>query len=718
MLASFSPSLLFTRYTSSYSTMESNSQGIIPASDASKQRKRPTEAKHIPTAPKEPPSAEFLCQDCVKLDLSKAFSAVDLFYESVRWGYFNNWAINVGHRYRVMRKTDCNLCRMLFRSRIGGEDLPLDSDVDWIRVVSFSRFSGLAFRFSGFWKSTNFPILMLFPHKNYDLEKNYRIVEDRIRLSGYAVLQQLSHQKAIPVSLKAIPSAFDLGTFQNWFSYCNRNHRLLCHSPKSELCGTRVIDCQEQSIADHKPGMPYLALSYVWGQPQEQKEVAYRNRLPAKLPLLIRDAMAATQAMGFRYLWVDRYCIDQDNPTVKHEQIRQMDAIYSNAEVTIIAAAGQDENYGLSGVGRNRPATRTAHIGDVVVVWAPADPQAAIKLSKWSTRGWTFQEALLSRRRLVFTEQQAYFECSAMNIYESLDIPLQSLHIVDRSKSDAPRRGVFGGNRKREFGRFIPEKQTPVEIFSRYLSNVEEYSARKLTYAEDSLNAFRGIAQQFWYGKHAVHNIWGLAYHPAPPEERTSSFAHSLSWRHTRNCWDLSQSPQRRPQFPSWSWAGWEGEVRYDFYSSNKKSYFDNFIRAVSFESQIDSPIALEMIAPNSDETCILPVVILTAAVVPPNLISFSPNDKHWQIGKHKADLALSCGSVSESQFAEDIHDNHIWQCVCIGVYHGRSFVMILKVDDGSDLWERAGMFTIDGFPGFTIKYMVRTWEYKSIRVR
>ncbi|KAF3066286.1 hypothetical protein CFAM422_009188 [Trichoderma lentiforme] len=560
--------------------MESNFQGIMFESDALKERKRPTEAEHIRTAPNEPPSPEFLCQNCINLDLSKAFSAED-------------------------------------------------------GVLS------------------------------------------------------------------------------------------LCCSPKSDLRGTRVIDCQEQSVAEHEPGMRYVALSYVWGQSQPQRVVADGKRLPAQLPLLIRDAMAVTQAAGFRYLWVDRYCIDQNNPTLKHEQIRQMDAIYSNAEVTIIAAAGEDENYGLSGVGKKRPATRTAHIGDVAVVWLPGDPQAAIKSSKWSTRGWTFQEGVLSRRRLVFTEQQAYFECNAMNIYESLDIPLDSLHVKDRSKShEYLRPGVFGRNRQAEFGGLILEKQTTVEMFYRYLSNVEEYSARELTYAEDSLNAFWGIAQQVWYGKHAVHNIWGLAYHPAPPKERTSSFAHSLSWRHTRNCWDLSQSPQRRPQFPSWSWAGWGGEVRYEFNESNQKSWFHNLIRAIFFENQIDSPIALEMIAPNPDEACNFPVVILTAAVVPSELISFNPNAASdqlwkWEIGQYQAFLALSYGSVSESQFAKDIHDNHLWQCVCIGGNFMRSMVMILKLDDGSDLWERAGMFTLSCYP-LHFQEMIETWEleFKSIRVR
>lgn len=677
----------------------------------------PTEASHndhIQTAPKEPPSPQFLCQDCVNLDLSGAFSV-----KSARptWGYFNNWAVNVGHRYRVMRTTNCNLCQMLYKSRVDKGDLTLDGDVDWIRAVSFVQFAGLSPTRSQVWISNDFPILMLLPHKSYDLSKNYERVKDRIRLSGYAGLRQLNQQQAVPLSLKAIPPAFDLRTFKNWFNYCNCYHGSLCRYSKSYSCGTHVIDCQEQSITERKPSMPYVALSYVWGQPQEQREVVDGKRLPAQLPLLIRDAMAVTQAMGFRYLWVDRYCIDQNNPTVKHEQIRQMDAIYSNAEVTIIAAAGQDENYGLSGVGRNRPATQTAHIGDVAVVWAPKDPQAAIKASKWSTRGWTFQEALLSRRRLVFTEQQAYFECSAMNIYESLDIPFQNLHILDRSRNYEYPRWEFQGVAA---GRIIFENQKPSEVFNRYLSNVEKYSARKLSYAEDSLNAFRGIAQRFWYVKHAVCNIWGLAYYPTRMHARTDSFLHSLSWCHTRNCWDSSsQSPQRRPQFPSWSWAGWEGEIRYQIDSSGMES-FRNLIRAVSFENQNDSPIALEMIEPNPDETCIFPVMILTGAVVPAKLISFIPNaasDEHWQIGKNTAHLALSYGSMSESQFAEDLHDSQIWQCICVRGIIGELSVMILKTYDGSDLWERAGMFVMEGDEP-DLQRVTETLGCKSFRIR
>ncbi|KAL7961246.1 heterokaryon incompatibility domain-containing protein [Trichoderma compactum] len=694
--------------------METNFQGIIPEGDASKKNKRPTGASHIRTAPKEPPSTEFLCQDCVNLDLSKAFS-----HEGTgNWGYFNDWAVNVGHRYRVARTTNCNLCQMLFKSRVDEEDPTSDGGTDWIRSVSSLGISALRPAVSGFRKS--YPILMLFPQRDYSLstETHKEMVRHLVGLSGHAALQQLNQQQTVPLSLMAIPPLFDPGTLKNWVDYCNHKHSSLCHPPKLDLCDTHVIDCQKQSIAEHEPGMPYVALSYVWGQPQEQRELVDGKRLPAQLPLLIRDAMAVTQAIGFRYLWVDRYCIDQDNPTVKHEQIRQMDAIYSNAEVTIIAAAGQDENYGLSGVRRNRPTTRMeAHIGDVAVVWAPKDPQVVIRSSKWSTRGWTFQEGLLSRRRLVFTEQQVYFECNQMYTYESLKMPLNLIeHIIDPrfSNSYLPPR-IFDGNRFMESDRHTLRLGRLHGVFRCYLSTVEEYSARKLTYAEDSLNAFRGIAQKFWRGERALHNFWGLAYYP---ETRMSSFAYSLSWRHTKNCWDLLQSPQRRPQFPSWSWAGWEGEIRYRF-EIVSGGLFEYLIEAVSFENQVDSPIALEMITPNTDETCIFPVMILTAAVVPPNLISFNPNatsDKHWQIGKHEAGLALSYGSVSEPQFAEDVRDGHIWQCVYIGGITKTSFVMILKIDDSSGLWERAGMFFLDCYV-HTMRRMERG-ACKSFRVR
>jgi hypothetical protein len=59
--------------------------------------------------------------------------------------------------------------------------------------------------------------------------------------------------------------------------------------------------------------------------------------------------MFVTLKLGMRYLWVDRYCINQDDPEEKHGAIRNKDSIYRNAFVTTIAAAGSGSDYGLQG---------------------------------------------------------------------------------------------------------------------------------------------------------------------------------------------------------------------------------------------------------------------------------------------------------------------------------------------------------------------------------
>jgi len=48
------------------------------------------------------------------------------------------------------------------------------------------------------------------------------------------------------------------------------------------------------------------------------------------------------------YLWIDCLCILQDGEEDKHNQISSMDAVYNLSFLTIVAAAGDDANAGLS----------------------------------------------------------------------------------------------------------------------------------------------------------------------------------------------------------------------------------------------------------------------------------------------------------------------------------------------------------------------------------
>ena len=150
------------------------------------------------------------------------------------------------------------------------------------------------------------------------------------------------------------------------------------------------------------------------------------------------------------------------------------------------------------------------------------------------SRGWTYQEGLLSKRRIFFTEEQVYFECDASHCFESTG-PL--LHKVVWEASQKPR--IFASGGKAIGG---PD----------FYKTVSEYSGRKLTYESDILNGVWGVLRTFHNAEYPIHHYWGVPLF-------------SSHWRDdyiTGFAWDLVQPAQRRPGFPSWSWTGWLGQVK------------------------------------------------------------------------------------------------------------------------------------------------------------
>ncbi len=69
-----------------------------------------------------------------------------------------------------------------------------------------------------------------------------------------------------------------------------------------------------------------------------------------------------------------------------------------------------------------------AKIGPHIFISSLHTADDTIKLSDWITRAWTYQEALLSRRRIIFTDEQVYYECESMYCYEVFDFPWQLVH--------------------------------------------------------------------------------------------------------------------------------------------------------------------------------------------------------------------------------------------------------------------------------------------------
>ena len=69
-------------------------------------------------------------------------------------------------------------------------------------------------------------------------------------------------------------------------------------------------------------------------------------------PLTIQDAICVVRKLDQRYLWVDKYCIKQEGGPEKELMIRNMGHIYDNAEATIVAVYGENDEAGLPGVSR------------------------------------------------------------------------------------------------------------------------------------------------------------------------------------------------------------------------------------------------------------------------------------------------------------------------------------------------------------------------------
>ena len=93
----------------------------------------------------------------------------------------------------------------------------------------------------------------------------------------------------------------------------------------------------------------YSALNYYLGAPQsiafqmEMDTVDIRkSAIPwNRLPRTIQDAVITKHSLAIRYLWVNSFCIIQDDPKDKAIKILQMPRIYGQATVSIIAARSE-----------------------------------------------------------------------------------------------------------------------------------------------------------------------------------------------------------------------------------------------------------------------------------------------------------------------------------------------------------------------------------------
>jgi hypothetical protein len=224
------------------------------------------------------------------------------------------------------------------------------------------------------------------------------------------------------LGVRELKDEFDLERVRVWLDFCRGGHGTACKQRASDepiTRGFRLINCAKDppEVEEKAWGTPYAALSYVWGSTPADRE---------DWPATVMDAVEVTRKLDFTYLWVDRSCINQSDEEEKSYLISRMTTIYEAAEFTIVAAAGSGASHGLPGVRktpRNPQPKYYVDSGSLLLSILP-DPRREILQSQYWTRGWTYQEGVLSNRRIVFTQNQTYWECRCMASHESADMTL------------------------------------------------------------------------------------------------------------------------------------------------------------------------------------------------------------------------------------------------------------------------------------------------------
>jgi hypothetical protein len=186
---------------------------------------------------------------------------------------------------------------------------------------------------------------------------------------------------------------WDATMAHSWLRTCLQAHGPTYNQRLHEVKDIALIDCEHMAIVQGDASSRWIALSYVWGdryQSPTSPTLRPGSQLPEHIPRTIEDAITVTKELGYRYLWVDEYCIDQHVEHRRNLQIGHMDEIYRHADLTIVAAAGDDKTYGLPRVGKTkRKRIKAVPLSGITLFANLGEPEYSLKSIKWFTRAWS-----------------------------------------------------------------------------------------------------------------------------------------------------------------------------------------------------------------------------------------------------------------------------------------------------------------------------------------
>ncbi|KAF4445371.1 hypothetical protein FACUT_1 [Fusarium acutatum] len=277
----------------------------------------------------------------------------------------------------------------------------------------------------------------------------------------------------------------------------------------------RIIETQQERF-------PYVALSHRWTENtptllQKNYEAYCDSQPDSILPQNYRDMLDICRAIPIRYIWIDSLCIIQDDngADFRHEAPIMLD-VYRYAFLTLMIlwefsdstvfrdcrpstiAQPRPQSYKRPALIENGQNSLFAYLKSLVVSQGDSSSQYSMSGAKnyafvrventgsynfdvnnapINKRAWVLQERCLSRRILCLGNEELYWECegnSSGPLIASETSPSGIPHISRREGLDS-----LTGSHSGEYWNLL----------------VEQYTACHLTFEEDRLVAFSGIAR-------------------------------------------------------------------------------------------------------------------------------------------------------------------------------------------------------------------------------
>jgi hypothetical protein len=328
----------------------------------------------------------------------------------------------------------------------------------------------------------------------------------------------------------------------------------------------------------------YTALSYCWGSMGSMPSKTTKARLSSlvidipwqRLPRTIQDAVIVSYVLGIHFLWVDAFCIIQDDKDDIQEEISNMPNIYGQAFITIVVSCAEGVQEGFlqdrilteytDNIFRVPFRCDDGQIGSVSLV----EPHRLYEQEPLDARGWAMQERLLARRVLEFGSRQTRWMCKN-DCNGSCDGWTPYVERSPQRHNHLPKTIMLSG------GRVSKSRSNLDRLYSDWKTLLTCFTFRQLTIESDRILAIAGLAEKysaFFPGRYLA-GIWSFW------------LPYDLLWLVP------APEPVDRPQkyqAPSWSWAAINGPISFSAcYPFENVTNFHSGLRVIRTDIQLAS---------------------------------------------------------------------------------------------------------------------------------